>query len=58
MAWHFDFTDRLLSLLRFAIRSTLLITGIALAILLTYVVVKICWNVAHYLDRTIFATPW
>ena len=58
MAWKRDLTDLLLGVLRFAIRGVLLVNGIALAILSVYIVVKVCWNFAHFLDRTIFSAPW
>jgi len=58
MAWTRPLTDRLLGHLRFVMRSAFLIGGIAASGLLAYVLVKLCYFTAGYLNRTVFQHPW
>ncbi len=58
MSWRTRVTDTLADLLRFAGRAAFLVSGIAISIATTYVVLKICWFTVRFLDRTIFDGPW
>ena len=58
MAWNLTLADHLSSYLRFTIRATLLIGVIAVAVATAYVVVKLSYFTATYLDATLFSAPW
>jgi hypothetical protein len=44
--------------LRAAVRTLLWLVGLVVAALCLFVVSRIAWQLAHYLNRTIFAAPW
>ena len=58
MGWKTRLIDTFADLLRFAARAALLLSGIALSLAATYVVLKVCWFTVRFLDRTIFSEPW
>ena len=58
MAWRQKVTDVLADVLRFSIQAAIIVDGIALSVGSVYVISKLVWYSAKYLDRTIFAHPW
>lgn len=58
MSWKTNVTDTLVDLLRFMVRACMLISGIALSLAGTYIVLKVAWHFLRFLDRTIFSEPW
>jgi len=57
--WNHTLTNRLADWLRFAIRGSVLIAGIAATLGFTYVTVKLCWFTVRWLDRVWFGNgPW
>ncbi len=58
MAWAQKTIDRMADILRFAARGALLIATIAVSVAVAYVVVKVCWYGARWLDRIWFREPW
>jgi hypothetical protein len=58
MAWHQTITDRLADILKFCARGAILISSIACAFTATYIVLKLCYFTARWLDKVIFVKPW
>jgi hypothetical protein len=58
MAWHQTITDRLVEILKFCARGAVLISAIACAFTGTYIVVKLCFWTARWLDKVWFSKPW
>ncbi len=58
MSWKTNVTDKLADMLRFMAKACMLISGIALSLAGTYVVLKLAWHFVRFLDRTIFSEPW
>lgn len=58
MAWAQQTIDRMADILRFAARGALRIATIAVSVGVTYVVVKVSWFGARWLDRIWFSKPW
>lgn len=58
MTWHKNITAKLADVLRFVASGALMISAIALSITTTYIVVKLCWHFAKFLNRTLFENPW
>ncbi len=58
MSWKANVTEKLADTLRFMAKACMLISGIALSLAGTYIVLKIAWHSVRFLDRTIFSEPW
>jgi hypothetical protein len=58
MSWKLNFIDRLADTLRFMVQACVLVSGIALSLALTYIVLKFAWYFVRFLDRTVFSEPW
>ncbi len=58
MAWAQKTLDRMADILRFAARGAMLIAAIAVSVTVTYVIVKVCWFGARWLDRIWFREQW
>ena len=58
MSWRTRLTDTLADTLRFMAKACMLISGIALSVAGTYIVLKLAWFFSRFLDRTIFSEPW
>ncbi len=58
MAWKHDIMQLSADVLRFVSRGAMLIAVIALSLAGTYVIVKLAFFAARFLDRTLFAEPW
>jgi hypothetical protein len=58
MKWSIPPTEKLADVLKFLARGAVLICGVSCAVTFTYVVIKVCWFSARWLDRVLFAKPW
>jgi hypothetical protein len=58
MSWHEPITERLADVLKFFVRGAILISSIACSFTATYIIVKLCWWTARWLDRIWFSTAW
>ena len=58
MSWPHKLTDKMADVLRFVIRGTFIFGGIAMALALTYILIKLCWYLIRWLDHTLFLHNW
>lgn len=58
MSWKTRLIDTFADLLRFMAKACMLISGIALSLAGTYIVLKFAYFFVRYLDRTIYSGPW
>ncbi len=58
MSWKTNVTDKLADMLRFMAKACMLISGIALSLAGTYVVLKFAWFFTRFLDRVAFSEAW
>ena len=58
MTWQGGPIDNAMYHLRLLVRGIWWVAGLVVAAFCLYVVARVCWHLAMYMDRTIFSTPW
>ena len=58
MSWKTRLIDTLADALRFMAKACMLISGIALSLMGTYIVLKFAYFFARFLDRVAYSQPW
>ena len=58
MSWKTRLIDTFADLLRFMAKACMLISGIALSLAGTYIMLKFAWFFARFLDRVAYSEPW
>ncbi len=58
MAWQPHRTLELLTWLKFAVRSTLVLSGFILGLVLLWFTARFSFRFVEWLENTLFSTPW